>query len=67
MKVKELKKILKQLEEEHGNIDNCDINYRYNNDSDVIRLDYLEEDLFDSVTNNILDNVVFTNNINETK
>lgn len=64
MKVKELKKIIKQLEEEHGNIDNCDINYRHNSNSDVMRINHLEEDLFDSETNNILDSVVFLNNNN---
>lgn len=65
MKIKDLKKILQQLEEEHGNIDNCDINYRYNNDSDVYRVNILEEDLFDPVTNNILDSVVFMNNVEQ--
>ena len=62
MKIKDLKKIIKNLEAEHGNIDNCDINYRFNNDSDVMRINHLEEDLFDSETNNILDSVVFRNN-----
>ena len=65
MKVKDLKKIIKQLEEEHGNIDNCDINYRHDNDSDVMRVNHLEEDLFDSETNNILDSVVFLNNTDD--
>tara|TARA_R100001443_G_scaffold116760_1_gene138376 strand:+ start:3565 stop:3762 length:198 start_codon:yes stop_codon:yes gene_type:complete len=64
MKIKDLKKIIENLEAEHGNIDNCDINYRFNNDSEVMRLNHLEEDLFDSETNNILDSVVFLNNIN---
>ena len=65
MKIKDLKKIIKNLEAEHGNIDNCDINYRFNNDSEVMRLNHLEEDLFDSETNNILDSVVFMNNVEE--
>tara|TARA_R100000773_G_C4212858_1_gene111974 strand:+ start:759 stop:956 length:198 start_codon:yes stop_codon:yes gene_type:complete len=64
MKIKDLKKIIKNFEAEHGNIDNCDINYRFNNDSEVFRINHLEEDLFDSQTNNILDSVVFLNNIN---
>ena len=64
MKIKDLKQIIKNLEAEYGNIDNCDINYRFNNDSDVIRINHLEEDLFDSETNNILDSVVFLNNVN---
>jgi hypothetical protein len=64
MKIKDLKKIIKKLEAEHGNIENCHINYRYNNDSEVMRINHLEEDLFDSETNNILDSVVFLNNIN---
>ena len=65
MKIKDLKKIIKNLEAEHGNIDNCDINYRFNNDSEVMRLNHLEEDLFDSETNNILDSVVFMNNVEQ--
>lgn len=64
MKIKDLKKIIKNFEAEHGNIDDCDINYRYNNDSEVFRINHLEEDLFDAQTNNILDSVVFLNNIN---
>tara|TARA_Y100001972_G_C7642403_1_gene322763 strand:+ start:1045 stop:1239 length:195 start_codon:yes stop_codon:yes gene_type:complete len=62
MKIKDLKKIINRLEKEHGNIDNCEINYRYDKDSEVIRVKYLEEDLYDSQTNNILDSVVFLNN-----
>jgi hypothetical protein len=62
MKIKELKKIIKELEEEHGNIDNCEINYRHNYESAVMRINHLEEDLFDSETNNILDSVVFLSN-----
>jgi len=59
MKIIDLKKAILKLEEEHDNIDHCDINFRYNNDSDVHRLNFLEEDLFDAETNNILDSVVF--------
>ena len=59
MKIKHLKQILKKLEQEYGNIDECDINYRYDDNSDVIRLNHLEEDLFDTKTNNILDSIVF--------
>jgi len=59
MKIKHLKQILKKLEQEHGNIDECDINYRYDDNSDVIKLNHLEEDLFDTKTNNILDSIVF--------
>ena len=46
------------LETHYGN-DHCNINFRYNNNSDVIRLNFLEEDLFDAETNNLLDSVVF--------
>tara|TARA_Y100001937_G_C7036982_1_gene292824 strand:- start:252 stop:446 length:195 start_codon:yes stop_codon:yes gene_type:complete len=59
MKIKDLKEILATLEQEHGNIDECDINYRHNLESDVYRLNHLEEDLFDEDTNNILESVVF--------
>jgi len=62
MKIKDLKQIIKNLEAEYGNIDNCDINYRFNNDSDVMRINHLEEDLFDSEFNFFLDSVVFLNN-----
>ena len=59
MRIKDLKKTILKLEKEHGNIDHCNINFRYNNNSDVIRLNFLEEDLFDAETNNLLDSVVF--------
>tara|TARA_Y100001972_G_scaffold81991_1_gene99708 strand:+ start:994 stop:1389 length:396 start_codon:yes stop_codon:yes gene_type:complete len=62
MKVKDLKKILAELEQEHGNIDECDVNYRRCDDSEVFRINHLEEDLFDAETNNVLDSVVFTSN-----
>ena len=51
MRIKDLKKTILKLEKEHGNIDHCNINFRYNNNSDVIRLNFLEEDLFDAGNN----------------
>ena len=59
MKIIDLKRAISKLEKEHGNIDQCDINWRYNADSHVHRVNYLEEDLFDAETNNKLDSVVF--------
>ncbi len=65
MTIKELKNRIQQLEREHGNIDECSINYRHSNNSDALRVTYMEEDLFDEENNNILDSVVFMHLCND--
>ena len=65
MRIIDLKKAIFKLEQEHSNVDHCEIYFRYNNDSDVYTINFLEEDLFDAYTNNLLRSVVFMVDQNE--
>jgi len=46
MTIKELKTILNELEATHGNIDEVELLFRFNRDSDIRSCNFLEEDLF---------------------
>ena len=59
MTIKELRNTLTILENLNGNIDNVEINFRKTDDSDVEKINYIEEDLFDEQTNNKLTSIVF--------
>jgi hypothetical protein len=59
MTIKDLKNTIKILENINGNIDNVEINFRHNDDSDIHNINYIEEDLFDEKTNNTLTSIVF--------
>ena len=62
MKASALKQFLNYVEEDikHSGrtLDDVDVNFRYHNDSDVYRLNYVEEDLFDPETNSIIESIV---------
>lgn len=58
MNIKELKTILNELESSHGNIDQVEILFRFNRDSDIRVCNYLEEDLFEE-DNKTLHSVCF--------
>jgi hypothetical protein len=59
MTIKELKLVLAELEETHGDIDNVTLNFRHDQNSDIHTLGFLYEDLFKE-DNTTLDSVVFT-------
>lgn len=42
------------------NLEDLEVFYRYDFDSDSVEVDYVFEDLFDEVTNNRLESVVLT-------
>ena len=58
MKIIELKQKLDQLEQDHGNIDYCDISFRYNWDGEIYPVNFAFEDLFDSETNSKLETII---------
>ena len=62
MKASALKQFLIHVEEDikHNGrtLDDVDVNFRYHNDSDVYRLNYVEEDLFDPETNSIVESII---------
>ena len=66
MNINELKNIIQNLETAHGNIDNVQVLFRYNNNSDPVYCNYLEEDLFKQ-DNKTLDTVIFLNNNSDTE
>jgi hypothetical protein len=66
MNIKELKNTIQNLEETHGNIDSVQVLFRYNNNSDPVYCNYLEEDLFKK-DNKTLDTVMFLNNNDDTE
>ena len=63
MKASKIKTFLSRIEEDlkHNNrtLDDVDVNFRFSDDSDVHRIKYVEEDLFDSTTNNIVESIIF--------
>jgi len=66
MNIQELKYTIQKLEETHGSIDDVKVLFRYNNNSDPVYCNYLEEDLFKK-DNKTLDTVMFLNNTCETE
>ena len=62
MKANKLLKFLLQIEKEikptNRTLKDINLNFRFCDDSDVYRIKKVEEDLFDSTTNNILESIV---------
>tara|TARA_R100000005_G_C4987953_1_gene195813 strand:+ start:1788 stop:1988 length:201 start_codon:yes stop_codon:yes gene_type:complete len=63
MKASTIKKFLSKIEEDlkynNRTLDDVDVNFRFCDDSDVHQMKYVEEDLFDSKTNNIVESIIF--------
>ena len=58
MNIKQLKQFLSDLENEHGNIDDVTINFRWGHDSDIHLCNFVEEDLYKE-DNKTLDTICF--------
>ena len=58
MNIKQLKNYIQNLENEHGNIDEVTINFRWSSDSDVNICNFVEEDLYKE-DNKTLDSICF--------
>ena len=63
MKASKIKTFLSRIEEElkynYRTLEDVDVNFRFCDDSDVHKVKYVEEDLFDSTTNNIVESIIF--------
>lgn len=63
MKASKIKTFLSRIEEElkynNRTLDDVDVNFRFCDDSDVHQIKHVEEDLFDSTTNNIVESIIF--------
>tara|TARA_Y100001973_G_C5184808_1_gene327149 strand:+ start:672 stop:872 length:201 start_codon:yes stop_codon:yes gene_type:complete len=63
MKASKIKTFLSRLEHEleynKRTLDDVDVNFRFDDDSEVHKIKYVEEDLFDSTTNNIVESIIF--------
>lgn len=55
----ELFKFLQSLNDDGVDLSKVTINYRYDDDSDVEVVTCVDEDLFDSETNNVLESIIF--------
>ena len=54
-----LSKIEKELKFRNRTLEDVDVNFRFCDDSDVYQIKYVEEDLFDSATNKIVESIIF--------
>ena len=54
-----LSRIEKDLKDNNRTLDDVDVNFRFSDDSDVHKVKYIEEDLFDFVTNKIVESIIF--------
>tara|TARA_Y100000401_G_scaffold97105_1_gene84326 strand:+ start:565 stop:765 length:201 start_codon:yes stop_codon:yes gene_type:complete len=63
MKASKIKTFLSRIEKElkynNRTLEDVDVNFRFCDDSDVHQIKYVEEDLFDSTTNNIVESIIF--------
>jgi len=63
MKASEIKTFLSRIEEElkqnNRTLEDVNVNFRFSDDSDVHRIKHVEEDLFDSATNKIVESIIF--------
>ena len=63
MKASKIKTFLSRLEHEleynKRTLDDVDVNFRFDDDSEVHKIKYVQEDLFDSITNNIVESIIF--------
>jgi hypothetical protein len=64
MTILQLKQAITELENNHGNIDNVTINFRWGYDSDIHVCNFVEEDLYKE-DNKTLDSICFLNNTEE--
>jgi hypothetical protein len=55
----EVYNFLETLKKQGNNLEKISINFRTDYNSDVQQIEEIEEDLFDSETNNILESIVF--------
>lgn len=58
MKAKALLQFLTELEKQGNDLARIDILYREDLDSDVREINFVEEDLYDEQTNNVLQSIV---------
>ena len=62
MKADELKDFLIELENDlkynNRNLGDVDVNFRYSDNSDVYKIGFIEEDLFDDETNKIVESII---------
>lgn len=63
MKANKLLKFLLKIEKDikvyNRTLKDVKLNFRFSDNSDVYRVKNVEEDLFDSTTNNILESIIF--------
>ncbi|MBH21760.1 MAG: hypothetical protein CML98_08330 [Rhodobiaceae bacterium] len=63
MKASEIKRFLSRIEKDlklnNRTLEDVDVNFRFHEDSDVHRIKHVEEDLFDSSTNKIVESIIF--------
>jgi len=63
MKASKIKTFLLEIEEElkHKNrtLEDVDVKFRFSDDSDIYHMKHVEEDLFDPITNNIVESIIF--------
>ena len=64
MNAQQLKNFLTQLESDGNNLNDIEVYFRYNYDSDVVPLRYINEDLFDE-TGTILKSICIMNREDE--
>lgn len=58
MKAQDLLEFLLELEEGGSDLSKIEVYYRYDSDSDVELINFVEEDLFDEETNSVLTSIV---------
>lgn len=63
MKASKIKTFLSRIEKElkynNRTLEDVDVNFRFCDDSDVHQIKHVEEDLFDSTTNKIVESIIF--------
>lgn len=65
MNAKKLLKYLQKLEKQGNDLSKITLNYRYDSDSDVQEITFVDEDLFDEETNSILESIIFISDATE--
>ena len=62
MKANKIKDFLIELENDlkynNRNLEDVDVNFRYSDNSDVYKIGFIEEDLFDAQTNKIVESII---------
>lgn len=66
MNAQEIFDFLKELQLDGVNLSRIDVNFRLTADNDVVRINDVSEDLFDSETNSNLESIIFTGEIEDT-